>query len=53
MIEIESQGKSLLSRMFYLIQLGDWTSFYLAMLNGVDPTPIKVIDYLKYQLERI
>ncbi|OGC77721.1 MAG: bifunctional phosphoglucose/phosphomannose isomerase [candidate division Zixibacteria bacterium RBG_16_40_9] len=52
-IEIESQGKSLLSRMFYLIQLGDWTSFYLAMLNGVDPTPIKVIDYLKYQLERI
>ncbi len=52
-IELESQGKSLLSRIFYLIQLGDWTSFYLAMLNGVDPTPIKIIDYLKYRLERI
>lgn len=52
-IEIESRGKSLLSRMLYLIQLGDWTSYYLAILNGVDPTPIKVIDYLKNQLEKI
>lgn len=52
-IEIESQGKNLLSRMLYLIQLGDWTSYYLAILNGVDPTPIKVIDYLKSQLEKI
>jgi len=52
-IEIESRGKSLLSRMLYLIQLGDWTSYYLAILNGVDPTPIKVIDYLKSQLEKI
>lgn len=52
-IEIESRGKSLLSRMLYLIQLGDWTSYYLAILNGVDPTPIKVIDYLKSQLQKI
>lgn len=52
-IEIESRGKSLLSRMLYLIQLGDWTSYYLAILNGVDPTSIKVIDYLKNQLEKI
>lgn len=52
-IEIESRGKSLLSRMLYLIQLGDWTSYYLAILNGVDPTPIKVIDYLKNQLDKI
>ncbi len=53
LIEIESQGKNLLQRMFYLIQLGDWASFYLAMLNGVDPTPIQVIDYLKNRLEKI
>lgn len=53
LFEIESQGGNLLQRMFYLIQLGDWTSFYLAMLNGVDPTPIQVIDYLKKQLEKI
>jgi len=52
-IEIESRGRSLLSRMLYLIQLGDWTSYYLSILKGVDPTPIKVIDYLKNQLDKI
>lgn len=52
-IEVESEGKSLLARMFSLIYLGDWTSFYLAILNGVDPTPVKVIDYLKNELGKV
>jgi len=49
-IEIKSQGEDLLSRIFSLIQLGDFTSFYLAILNQVDPSPVKVIDYLKKKL---
>jgi glucose/mannose-6-phosphate isomerase len=49
-IEIESQGENLLSRIFSLIQLGDFTSFYLSILNREDPTPVKVIDYLKKKL---
>lgn len=49
--QIWSQGRSELARMFYLIYLGDWISYYLALLNGVDPTPVKVIDYLKAKLE--
>jgi len=49
-IEIESQGENLLSRIFSLIQLGDFASFYLAILNQVDPSPVKVIDYLKKKL---
>ncbi|MDH4222062.1 MAG: bifunctional phosphoglucose/phosphomannose isomerase [candidate division Zixibacteria bacterium] len=49
-LEIKSQGQNLLSRMFYLIQLGDFVSFYLAILNRIDPTPVKVIDYLKTRL---
>jgi glucose/mannose-6-phosphate isomerase len=51
-IDVRSEGKSRLARMFSLVNLGDWTSFYLAMLNGVDPTPVSVIDYLKLQLDR-
>ncbi|MBI3765504.1 MAG: bifunctional phosphoglucose/phosphomannose isomerase [Ignavibacteriales bacterium] len=51
-IEVQSEGKSLLARMFSLIYLGDWVSFYLAILNGVDPTPVKVIDYLKNELAK-
>ncbi len=50
-IEVSSIGKSLLSRIFSLIYIGDMVSFYLAVLNGVDPTPIKRIDYLKAKLK--
>jgi glucose/mannose-6-phosphate isomerase len=51
-IEVESCGENLLSRMFSLIQLGDFTSFYLSILNEEDPTPVKVIDFLKNELVR-
>lgn len=50
---VSAQGKSKLARMFYLIHFGDWLSFYLAMSNGVDPTPVKVIDYLKSELGKL
>ncbi|HDL02639.1 MAG TPA: hypothetical protein ENH25_00750, partial [candidate division Zixibacteria bacterium] len=33
-------------------QIGDFASFYLAVLNKIDPTPVKVIDFLKAELER-
>ncbi len=49
-IEIKSEGEDLLCRIFSLIQLGDFTSFYLAILNRIDPTPVEVIDYLKNKL---
>jgi glucose/mannose-6-phosphate isomerase len=39
--------------MFSLIYLGDWVSYYLAVLNRVDPTPVKVIDYLKAELAKV
>ncbi len=51
-IEIRSRGESLLSRMFSLIQLGDFVSFYLAILNQQDPSPVDVIDYLKNELAK-
>lgn len=49
-VEKKSSGENLLSRMFSLIQLGDFTSFYLSVLNKEDPTPVKVIDFLKDEL---
>ncbi len=52
-IEVESQGKSLLARIFSLIHLGDWTSFYLAVKKGVDPTPVRNIDTLKRRLSEL
>lgn len=51
--EAWSQGKSLLARIFSLIYLGDFASFYLAILYEVDPTAVKVIDYLKGELAKV
>jgi glucose/mannose-6-phosphate isomerase len=48
--EVWSKGNSPLSRMFSLVALGDWVSYYLAILHGEDPTPVKVIDELKATL---
>ncbi len=48
--EIWSEGNSRLARIFSLICLGDFTSYYLAILNNIDPTPVKVIDRLKKEL---
>ena len=53
MAEVWSEGTSPLARMFSLVYLGDWVSFYLAILYGIDPTPVEVIDYLKDELSRV
>jgi glucose/mannose-6-phosphate isomerase len=45
--EFRARGSSLLTRMFSLILLGDYVSVYLALLCGIDPTPIGTIDRLK------
>jgi glucose/mannose-6-phosphate isomerase len=50
LIEIWSQGKDLLSRIFSLIYIGDFVSYYLAILYGIDPTPVERVTYLKKQL---
>lgn len=51
--EVYSRGISDIARMFSLIYFGDYVSWYLAMLNEADPTPVKVIDYLKRELAKI
>lgn len=50
--EIHATGTGRLARMLSLVQFGDWLSLYLAVLNGVDPTPVELIDTLKLELGR-
>ena len=50
--EIWSQGKSSLARIFSLIYFGDILSVYLAVMRGIDPTPIEIITRLKRELSR-
>jgi glucose/mannose-6-phosphate isomerase len=48
--EVWSAGRSPLARLFSLVAMGDLVSVYLALLRGVDPTPIEAIDRLKRAL---
>lgn len=52
-IEISTIGNTRLERVFSLVQLADWVSLYLALLNEIDPTPIAKIDILKSKLAEI
>lgn len=47
---VTSTGESRLARIFSLIHLGDWVSYWMALRNGVDPTPVPVIEGLKKRL---
>ncbi|MFW5914153.1 MAG: bifunctional phosphoglucose/phosphomannose isomerase, partial [Thermoplasmatota archaeon] len=50
MVELEGQGR--LHSLLTGIMLGDWVSYYLAMLRGVDPTPVESIAELKRRMSR-
>lgn len=43
---------SVLSEQWSFIYFGDLLSYYLAGVNGVDPSPIETITYLKKELEQ-
>jgi len=47
---ISARGSSRLARLFSLVQLGDYVSCYLALLYGVDPTPVDAIQAFKASL---
>lgn len=47
---VSSSGHSKLARLFSLLVLIDYASFYLAILNKVDPTDVSNIDFLKKEL---
>jgi len=49
-LEITPEGKDNLQRVFWTIMFGDFISYYLAVETGVDPMPVKRIDYLKKRL---
>ena len=50
-VEILAEGESLLARMMSGVLLGDLVSLKLAEMNGVDPTPVTVIEDLKTELD--
>jgi glucose/mannose-6-phosphate isomerase len=48
---VEGRGTSPLSQILSTIILGDYTSYYLAVLQGIDPSPVPPIDFIKNRLK--
>jgi glucose/mannose-6-phosphate isomerase len=46
-VQLESRGDSRLERVLSLVLLGDIVSVYLAVLAGVDPTPVEALEQFK------
>ena len=49
---VDGHGTSSLSQIMSLVLFGDYTSYYLAILYKIDPSPVKAIDFLKEKLRR-
>ena len=47
---VNSRGQTPVERVFSLVLLGDLVSLYLAVLRGVDPAPIELVEALKAEL---
>ncbi len=47
---VELQGESPLQQMLWANVLADFTSIYVAILNGVNPTPVDLVEKLKVEL---
>ena len=50
---VDGVGKGVLAQMLSAVLFGDYTSYYLALLNGEDPSPVPPLDYLKGKLESL
>ncbi len=49
-IIVNPNGASVLEQIVWSSALGDFVSIYLALLNGVDPTPVELVEKLKKAL---
>lgn len=52
-VDIYSSGNTVMEKVFSLLVLGDWMSYYLALTYKKDPATIKNIDFLKEEMSKI
>lgn len=50
-IEYKLSGPDRLTQSFELLQLGAWISYYLGIINNIDPAKIPYVDWFKKQLK--
>lgn len=46
-VEVVAEGDTLLERAFHVLMVGDFVSYYCALMRGIDPTPVDAIQRVK------
>jgi glucose/mannose-6-phosphate isomerase len=47
---IQAEGNSLIEQLLWTITLGDFVTLYTALLNGLNPAPVELVETLKREL---
>jgi glucose/mannose-6-phosphate isomerase len=47
---VQAQGNSLLEQLLWTVAFGDFVTIYLALLNGVNPAPVELVEKFKKEL---
>jgi glucose/mannose-6-phosphate isomerase len=47
---VQAQGQTILEQILWAVQLGDFVTLYTAILNGLNPTPVDLIEKFKKEL---
>lgn len=49
-IVVQAQGDTILEQLLWVISLGDFVTLYTAVLNGLNPTPVELVEKFKKTL---
>jgi glucose/mannose-6-phosphate isomerase len=49
-IVVQPEGQSLIEQILYTVALGDFVSLYTALLNGLNPAPVELVEKFKQEL---
>lgn len=47
---IEARGETPLEQLLYLVLFGDFVTLYMGILNGLDPSPVELVERFKKEL---
>lgn len=47
---VTAEGDTLIKQLLWTVSMGDFVSLYLALLNGLNPTPVDLVEKLKKEL---
>ncbi len=48
---VNAKGHNILEQMLYCVVLGDFTSLYAAIANGLNPAPVELVEKLKLMMK--